>query len=226
MKPSSKTKKSGKILFQTVRRSAVRGEQLPAGQEPIRLMPYNQATISTQELAEIISGRCTVKEPDVYATLMALSQVLAETLLDGNRLRVDGVGTFDISLKQKDTHADGTEHQPKTMSDTVRAEDVSVSRVIFTPSSELQKALKRAVFVSSGVENAEPLSREKLNTFLSQHFSTQPALQRRQLEEHFSLSRNQAIRWLKILTDEGVIQPLGASNSRIYVPARGNFGAE
>lgn len=225
MKPSSKTKKSGKILFQTVRRSAVRGEQLPAGQEPIRLMPYNQMTISTQELAEIISGRCTVKEPDVYATLMALSQVLSETLLDGNRLRVDGVGTFDISLKQKEQQADGTEHQPKTMSDNVRAEDVCISRVIFTPSSELQKVLKRAVFVSSGVEAADTLSREDVDAFLSQHFATQPALQRRQLEEHFSLSRNQAIRWLKILTDEGVLQPLGVRNARIYIPAPGNFGA-
>ncbi|MBO4444382.1 MAG: hypothetical protein J5814_06425 [Bacteroidaceae bacterium] len=218
MKQSSKSKKGGEILFQTVRRSAVSGEHLPAGQEPVRVMPYNQTTITTKELAEIISGRCTVKAPDVYATLMALSEVLTETLLDGNRLRVDGVGSFDISLTQKTLRADGTERQPKMLSDTLRSDDVCVNRVVFTPSRELQNALKHAVFVNSGVNAAETLSREEIDAFLSQHFSTQQVLFRRELEQHFDISQKQANRWLKILVDDGALQPLGPRNSRFYVP--------
>ncbi|MBO4589922.1 MAG: HU family DNA-binding protein [Bacteroidaceae bacterium] len=224
MKQSTKVKEGGKILFQTVRRSAVRGEDFPEGQEPVHIVPYNQTTVTTEELAEIIAQRCTVKAPDVRAALAAFSQVLTETLLDGNRLRVEGVGSFGLSLKQKKLGANGAERLRKMLSDSIRAEDVCVNRVLFSPSRELQKAMKHAVFANSGVKSAEPLAREEVDAFLSQHFATHQVLLRRELEQHLGISRNQAIHWLKTLVEEGALQAQGARNARFYTPAP-SFGA-
>lgn len=218
MKQSSKPKEERKILYQTARRSSVNGEHFEPGQEPVRILPYNQATITTKDLAETIAGRCTVKAPDIYAALTALSQVLTETLLSGNRLRVDGIGTFDISLTQKKSYADGRDRPQKMVSDRISAQDVCINRVVFTPASELRHALKRAMFVSSGVFAEEAPSREDIDAFIALHFASEPVLTRSQFEQHFGISRNLALGWIKALIDEGVLRALGPRNSRFYVP--------
>lgn len=224
MKTSSKTKKGGQILYQTVLRAPLNNEESLEGRNPVRIMPYNQTTISTEELAKTIAKRCTVKEPDVNGVLTALGQVLQETLLDGDRLKIDGVGTFSLSLGLKKTYADGRERQPKVLDERVASTDIRVGRITFTPSNELRTALDGATFVSSGVTADRSLEREEIDEFLTTFFESQEWLNRHQFETHFDISRNQALQWLKALVEEGSLRAVGALNSRFYIPAPGHYG--
>ena len=224
MKTSSKTKKDGQILFQTVLRAPLNNEELPEGKVPVRIMPYNQTTVSTKDLAKTIAGRCTVKEPDVRAMLTALSQVLKETLLDGNCLKVEGLGTFGLSLTLTDTFADGRKRPAKTVNERIASADVRVGHITFTPCAELRSAMNKAVFVSSGVQADIALERAEVDEFLTSLFGKKDWVTRKEFEAHFHISRNQALRWLKALVGEGALCPVGDRNSRSYIPTPGHYG--
>jgi len=224
MKASSQSKKKGKILYQTVLRAPLNNEDLPAGRKPVRIMPYNQATVTTDELAKTIAGRCTVKEPDIKGVLTALSQVLGETLLSGDRLKVDGIGTFNLSLALKKTYDDGRKRHPKALDERIASTDIRIGRITFTPDSKLRKRLNEATFVSSGVRAVRPLEREEVDEFLTEHFGRQDWLIRREFETHFDISRNQALAWLQALVAEGALRPRGARSTRFYTPVPGLFG--
>ena len=224
MKTSSQTKKGGKILYQTVLRAPLNNEEFPEGRMPVRIMPYNQTTISTKTLAETIAGRCTVKAPDINGVLTALAQVLRETLLDGDRLKVDGIGTFSISLALKKTYEDGRIRHPKALDERIAATDIRIGRITFTPSAELRNSLNDAVFVSSGVRADSSLEREEVEEFLTDHFDGHDWITRRELETHFDISRTQALHWLKAFVNEGALRPLGVNNARFYIPVPGHFG--
>ena len=224
MKASSQTKTKGKILYQTVLRAPLNNEDLPAGRKPVRIMPYNQATVTTDELAKTIAGRCTVKEPDIKGVLTALSQVLGETLLSGDRLKVDGIGTFNLSLALKKTYDDGRKRHPKVLDERIASTDIRIGRIIFTPDSKLRKKLNNATFVSSGVRADRPLEREEVDEFLTEHFGRQDWLIRREFETHFDISRNQALAWLQTLVAEGALRSRGARSTRFYTPVPGHFG--
>ena len=224
MKTSSKTKVGGQILYQTVLRAALNNEEIAEGRQPVRIMPYNQATITTDDLAKTIAGRCTVKEPDIKGVLAALGQVLRETLLDGDRLKVEGIGTFGLSLALKKTYLDGRKRHPKALYERIAASDIRIGRITFTPDTELRKAMDEAVFVSSGVRADEPLEREEVDEYLTSHFASQNWITRREFETHFDISRNQALQWLKTLVADGALRPLGANNARFYIPVPGHYG--
>lgn len=224
MKTSSQTKKGGQILYQTVLRAALDNEELAEGRQPVRIMPYNQTTITTDELAKTIARRCTMKEPDIKGVLTALGQVLSETLLDGDRLKVDGIGTFGLSLALKKTYEDGRKRQPKALYERIAATDIRIGRITFTPSAELRNSLNDAVFVSSGVRADSSLEREEVEEFLADHFDGHDWITRRELETHFDISRTQALHWLKAFVNEGALRPLGVNNARFYIPVPGHFG--
>ena len=224
MKTSSQTKKGGQILYQTVLRAALNNEELAEGRQPVRIMPYNQSTITTDELAKTIARRCTIKEPDIKGVLTALGQVLSETLLDGDRLKIEGIGTFGLSLALKKTYEDGRKRQPKALYERIAATDIRIGRITFTPSAELRNSLSEAVFVSSGVRADRPLEREEIDEYLTDHFENQNWLTRHELETHFDISRTQAIQWLKVLVSDGCLRPAGVLNSRFYIPVPGHYG--
>lgn len=198
MKRSSKFKKSGTILYQVVARGAVAHENF-SGRTPVRVMPYNQQTVDTKALASLIADRCLVKEPDIRAALTALGEVIRETLLDGDRIVLDDIGTFNLSLALKKTLTDGSRCEPKTVGDSLTAADIEVGHIIFTPCKELREAMRQARFESSGVRPSDPLTPADIDTFLTQHFSTEYSLTRRQFESHFDISRDKAIQHLTAL---------------------------
>ena len=65
---------------------------------------------------------------------------------------------------------------------------------------------------------------EKSDEFLTEHFSGQDWLIRREFETHFDISRNLALKWLKTLVAEGALCSRGARNPRFYTPVPGHFG--
>ena len=54
--------------------------------------------VSTEQIAEKIQRNCSMKKSDVTAVLQELSEVFREELLDGNRVIIDGIGSFKVGM--------------------------------------------------------------------------------------------------------------------------------
>lgn len=54
--------------------------------------------VGTGSLAELIQRNCSVKRSDVMAVLIELSEVMRDQLLAGNRVKIDGIGSFKASF--------------------------------------------------------------------------------------------------------------------------------
>ena len=61
----------------------------------------NSEVITTADLAKDINRSCSVTEADVLAVLQAVGQRIGDALLDGNRVEIDHIGTFGLSLTCK-----------------------------------------------------------------------------------------------------------------------------
>ena len=70
--------------------------------------------VSTEQIAEKIQRNCSMKKSDVTAVLQELSEVFREELLDGNRVIIDGIGSFKVGMSSgpADSSADWSVTKP------------------------------------------------------------------------------------------------------------------
>ena len=71
--------------------------------EPTRYYAQAQARgdVSLREMAERIQSSCTVHKSDVYAVLVALEDVIAEALQNGEIVRLGDLCTLQVSINGK-----------------------------------------------------------------------------------------------------------------------------
>jgi len=71
--------------------------------EPARYYAQAQARgdVSIREMAERIQSTCTVHKSDVYAVLVALEDVIAEALQNGEIVRLGDLCTLQVSINGK-----------------------------------------------------------------------------------------------------------------------------
>lgn len=64
--------------------------------------------VDTDQLAELIQRNSSMKRSDVMGVLTELSEVLRDQLLAGNRVKIDGLGSFKVgsSSRPADTRAE------------------------------------------------------------------------------------------------------------------------
>jgi predicted histone-like DNA-binding protein len=83
-------------------------------------------TVSIKELAAVMQNNCTVKHSDIVAVLSELSEVMKQELQRGNRVRIDGLGTFKVNIRSKGA---------KTAQEFSAAENILGTRINFRPES-------------------------------------------------------------------------------------------
>ena len=87
--------------------------------------------INIREMAERIQGNCTVTKADVYAVLVALEDVIAESIQKGEIVRLMDIGTFRVGISTKGALKE------EEFNDSL----IKKTRIIFRPGSILQDAL-------------------------------------------------------------------------------------
>lgn len=80
--------------------------------------------VDTSQLAELIQRNSSMKRSDVVAVLTELSEVLRDQLLAGNRVKIDGLGSFKVGFSSRP--ADKRE-------DWVPTTHISSTRINFQP---------------------------------------------------------------------------------------------
>ena len=212
MKRGSATKKSGTIAYQLHARNDLQGKATKKN-PTMAVSIVSSEVITTADLAKDINHACSVTEADVVAVLQAVGQRIGDALLDGNRVEIDHIGTFSLSLTCKN----------KRKEEHITSKDIEVKRVVFSPCAELQKALRSAVIVSGGPTGTKQLSDAVIEKRLAEFFTTHPSIQRSEFEHVCECSRYAALAKLKALVKAGKLQVIGKQNTRAYVPSKDTY---
>ena len=99
-------------------------------------IPVRAGLLTTRQLAKVISERCTLTEPDILATLSALSNVMEEYLALGYHVKMDGIGRFSLSI----TNAGVDEPEKLT------ASRVKSKRICFMADKDLKMEMRKVQF--------------------------------------------------------------------------------
>ena len=103
--------------------------------------------INIREMAERIQGSCTVTKADVYAVLVALEDVISESIQKGEIVRLMDIGTFRVGISTKGALTE------EEFSEAL----IKKAHIIFRPGSILPNALAHINFtkVKRVVESEE-----------------------------------------------------------------------
>ncbi|MCD8137305.1 MAG: hypothetical protein LUH01_15685 [Parabacteroides gordonii] len=90
----------------------------------------NLQTVGTDELAAMIEGMSTFTAADIKGAIKAISERLFFCLSNSQSVRLDGIGTFSVTLKCK----------PVETRKEIHAASISVKNVEFRAAPELKSA--------------------------------------------------------------------------------------
>ena len=99
-------------------------------------LPVRSGEISTLQLAEELSERCTLTETDIRATLIGLSKMIEEYLHKGYSVKLDDLGRFTLSAS-----SDGFDEAVDCTPSKVKAK-----KICFMADKRLKKNLKKVTF--------------------------------------------------------------------------------
>jgi predicted histone-like DNA-binding protein len=207
MKQGTATKKSGTIAYQLYERNDLTGKSTKKN-PTMGVSVVSSRVVTTKEMADDINHASSATQSDVAAVLQAVGQRIAEALLDGNRIEIDHVGTFSLTLTCGN----------KRKEDYITSKDISVSRISFTPCAELWNQMRHATIVSGGPTGNKKLSDDIIDKRLDEYFTTNDSLSRSTFERICECSRHTALTKLKELVKAGKLIAIGPKNQRQYIP--------
>ena len=88
--------------------------------------------VDLEELARIVAMRSTLSEADCYGAVIALTEVMAEMLGQGRIVRLDRLGSFQVTIKG--TAAASVEEAGKS--------SIKSGRIVYKPSLYMKKVLR------------------------------------------------------------------------------------
>lgn len=140
------------------------------GKRPMHARVVCSGTIGTKQLAELIAQTSTFSTADVKGVLQAISDRMADALLDGYHVSLDGIGNFSLSL----------ECRPVMEKNEIRASSVSVRDINFRSSNELKKKMHRATLErSANGSNRDAFDEEERKERIVSYIRTQGSISRR-----------------------------------------------
>ncbi len=170
-------------------------------------------TCGSDRLFRELEKATTLTSADLKAALQALSETVVAHLLDGDNVRLDGLGTFSVSVDgdvQTDENGKYYLKQPR------------VSAIRFHPAPAAQQAMKEANFVAASrlpVGDAVPSiedAREAAKALLAEKSVFTASDFRKALH----LSSTTAYNLLKRLVDEGILRNTGTARRYLYAAAQ------
>ena len=166
-----------------------------------------KGTVSRDELAEEIHDRSTLSTADITATLVALADITAEKLRDGQRVYIKGIGYLQMTLQCP----------PVESESEIRAESVRFKSVAFRPDAQLKERLSTTHFVrQADKSHSKNYSTEEIDRLVARHFQQNETLTRNQFEALCGLTYSTAVRHLKRLREEGKIINIASQKHPLY----------
>ena len=146
--------------------------------------------------------------------LIGLSEVLGERLREGDRIHLEGIGYFQITLTCPRTK------DPKG----TRANYVKFKSVKFRADKILKGDLVGLRTRRSKYRNhSEKLSDIQIDMLLTYYFEEKQFLDRREFQQVCHLTKSTALKHINRLVEEKKIQNVGSPKHPLYMPVPGNY---
>lgn len=170
----------------------------------------NTRTITDNELLDHMSLHSGKHRSYYMPALGDLSQAIAETLLEGNMVKLFDLGTFRLRL------GTGKQVTSRNRSDM---SNIIIQGVNFTPSEEFLQRLQSPTFQWTP-EHTTPrhISEEDIIESLKEWFETHQDISRQKFEHLFQFSRTTATNRLNQLIKRGLLKKFGNNRETKYVP--------
>ena len=181
-------------------KNPVQGEE--EGETSYHPRVVNFQHVTTQRLAVEIHSATTFGKAEVEAMLMELSRCMGNHLREGQRVHLDGVGYFQITLQATEPI-----HSMAAHADKVKFKSVS-----FLADRDLKGEL------------IGTLSQEEIDKKLTGYFATHTVLTRSDMQSLCQFTHSMAARHIRRLKEEGSLQNIGIRTQPIYVPCPGHYG--
>ena len=189
----------------------------PKGEEKVRYHARSVVTgkMNTRDLIQGITKRSAFKEGIVAGVLMALEEVLCDSLAEGKSVQLDGVGAFRISAKSpsvRDRHE-------------IRAESIRLKGVVYTADRKLLKKLKGVKFVRTKYSRcSEEISEMEIDGLLMEFFKEHDYITTKEMQQLCGLSNATALRRLQERVKAGTLTHPGHLRAPFYFPVPGHYG--
>ena len=185
------------------------------GEEPSyhpRVVNFQHVT--TQRLAKEIHMATTFGKAEVEAMLMELSRCMGNHLREGERVHLDGIGYFQITLQAAEP----------IHSLTTRADKVKLKSINFQADRDLKSLCMTTHLRRSKYKpHSASLSEEEIDRKLTEYFGTHPVLTRTNMQSLCSFTQSMASRQIRRLKAEGKLQNIGKPTQPIYVAGAGYY---
>ena len=178
-----------------------------------RVVPIGR--VSTDQLAKEIQKECTLTVADVKSVLIALADKMSEHLGEGRKVYLEGIGYFQVNLQCKE--------EVRTIHG-VRSENIEFKSVSFRADIDLKKNLrKRKIRRSRNKPHSMPMTEKEIDEKLTEHFSNNPILTRRDFQFLCVQVKPTACRILKKLVEDGKLKNISTPHTPVYVPDNGHY---
>jgi len=173
-------------------------------------------TVKTAEITRKIQNACSLTRGDVKGALGALSAILVESLSVGNRVHLEGIGYFQITLECAETDDPSATH----------AQNVHFKTVKFRPDQILRKELRKEIKTSRSDRKSHSLqlSEIEIDGLLIEYFQENPYLTRMRFQQLCGFTRTMTLKHINRLIKEKRLKNTNTHNQPIYVPTPGNYG--
>lgn len=180
------------------------------GKDRLYARIYESEARTKRQLEDHIQATCGLPRGTVEAVLSALSEHMTHDLSCGRRFYLPNIGYFSLS-------ANLDIPEGKT-ADKVRADYISVRNIKFRPEMSLLRNVKDKVTFERAdfTTKSQEITEEEITAGLKEYLSVNRTITRRSMEQLFKLRRSTALKWLKLLTEKGVLRKEGVVNSPVY----------
>ena len=172
--------------------------------------------IDTDYLAKEIQQATSLTEGDVKAVLESLSHFMGSRLREGERVHLDGIGYFRVSL---------TTTEPVVAATKRKLTKVKMAGVKFRADQKLKNeigTIKAKVLKAN--EHSAKLTDKEIDRRLTNYFATRPFMTRNDFQSVCGMMRTTAMRHIRRLRTEGKLKNEGTMLQPIYVPVSGYYG--
>lgn len=167
-------------------------------------------TISTKDLAEVISDGTSLTKTDVESVLSALSNVASNYLSRGWSVHLEHLGVLGVSLQGPNIE----DFNAKV------ANEISVKRVTFKADREMVTQLRQSNFNRSnkGRKECPNYSDDEILEMITNYVSNKEfsVFNRREFEQVTGYNRNKSCKTLKRLTEENKLERIGNIQNPMY----------
>jgi predicted histone-like DNA-binding protein len=182
------------------------------GKKNDRLHPrlVNQNTIRIERIVEEISEFSSFSAADVKGMLASFQHQLILHLTEGEIVELEGLGTFNVSLKSI----------PAATEQEISPSKVAIGKIVFRCSKELKNKLKQMRLERSGEGsrlNGYPAAKRKANILA--YLASEPTISSALCRSLNGCSKHLAIKDLSELQEEGKIVRLGSRHNTLYTAA-------